>query len=187
MRGMNRLTLVAAAAALFATAGCGGGDPAASAPSATPPATSAAPSPSSACTLVSTDLIRSTFKENAGLDGAQKTEPFQDGKIYTCDFQAAAPWSLSVSVRVFTTPSPVDELVSIGVSSNQFATEVAGVGDGAAYIKRSSDVLQFSAVKKDGNTATFVSLLLFDATDGDETRAATIAKEVLSNAPKLGS
>jgi hypothetical protein len=171
--------------ALLASAGCGGDDPTTSTAGSASPSPSPSPSPSSACTLVSTALVSSTFDQNAQVEEPQKVEPFQDGKSYECRFRAAPVWTLSVSLRVFTATTPVDRLVSIGVSNNQFATKVNGVGDGAAYINRSS-LIQFVAVKKNGDTVNLVLLLGPTGTD-DEARFSTIAKEVLANAPKLGS
>jgi len=175
-----RLTVATAAAALLAMAGCGGSPTVSAASPASP-----SPSPSPVCTLVSEALVSSTFEQNAAADGVQQAEPFQDGKNYSCRFRAAPVWSLSVSVRVFTSALSAESLLSAGVSGNEFASKVSGVGDGAAYLKR-SDLIQFVAVKKNAGTVNLVLLLGTSGSD-DEKRFATIANEVLANAPKMGS
>jgi hypothetical protein len=180
MRGGWRLAVaVGAALTVFAATACGGDDGPTADPGAT--ATSATPSPSSGCPLVSVDLVGSTFGVAARTTGVPSTAPFQDGTEYSCLFRADPVWSLSVSARAFTAPLSVDDLVRIGVSNQQFATPVSGVGDGAAYVKR-SDLIQFVAVAKDADRARVVVLLGTSGPD-DEARFSTIARQALQNTP----
>jgi len=185
MRGGARsVAVVGAAMAVFAAAACGGDDgTTADAAGSGSAATSAAQSPAPACSLVSEELVSSTFGVTARVETPASTSPFQDGKEYSCQFHAEPVWSLSVSVRVFTAPLSVDDLVDIGVSRQQFATKVSGVGDGAAYVKRSS-LIQFVAVEKSGDQAKLV-LLLGTSGTSDEARFSAIAKESLKNAPNF--
>ncbi len=178
------MAAVVTALTLFVTAACGGdGATAPAAAGSGAAAKSAAASPSKpACTLVSPDVVGSTFDVSAYLQGAPSTAPFQDGKEYSCQFRAQGVWSLSVSVRVFTASQSIDDLVDIGVSQEPFATKVSGVGDAAAYVKR-SDLIQFAAGEKSGAKVKLVVLLGSSGAD-DEAHFSTIAKEVLRNAPQ---
>lgn len=175
------MVAVGAALAVFAVAACGGDENTGGVAGRGAAATSVAPSPSSGCSLVSTELVSSTFGVTARVGSPASTSPFRDGKEYSCLFRAEPVWMLSVSVRVFTAALPVDDLVDIGVSRQQFATKVDGVGDGAAYVKRSG-LIQFVAVEKSGDQAKLV-LLLGTSGTSDEARFSAIAEETLKNAP----
>lgn len=166
---------------LVGPAACGGDDDGAGTAGPGPTPTSASSS-ASGCALVGAELVRTTFKVNASLDGAPTSGAYRDGKEYKCRFEGPRVWSLSVTSQVFTAPISADDLVGIGVTNAAGSfTKVAGVGDGAAYAKVSS-LLQFVAVKKDGDKATLV-ILLGTSGDDDEKNYSAIAAEVLKNTP----
>jgi hypothetical protein len=185
MRGFGRLMVASTAVALL-LAGCGqdAGSGAAANSSTPVGSTTSSAADSSRCSLVTEDLVGSTFGLPTVQADDQKTEDYLGGKDYSCTFSAGATWRLSVSLKVFPAAqsSARDLLDATLLRSNPYATVVDGVGDAAAYTIRESTIVQFVAIRKSGPDA-HAALLIGPPGQDDESRYSVIAKQVLDSAP----